>query len=144
MYYRIINRKKPNVLGDPGKYYACLVSTCNIEIEEIASKISASCTVTRHDCLAVLSALQEQIIYALQEGKCVHLGDVGNFHTVAIGSGTETKEEYKPENIKRLKVVFVPNTKLKNALSVDSENISFQRVKEVVVETTGTEEEPQG
>ena len=38
------------------------------------------CTVNRADCLAVLSALQDNIIeMELQEGRIVDLGDIGCF-----------------------------------------------------------------
>ena len=67
MNYKVIERKDPRNPEAPGKYYGFIVNLSKIGIEEIATRISSSCTVTRHDCLAVLSALQEQIIYALRE-----------------------------------------------------------------------------
>ena len=90
MNYKVIERKDPRNPEAPGKYYGFIVNLSKIGIEEIATRISGTCTVTRHDCLAVLSALQEQIIYALQEGKRVHLGDIGSFRTVANGLGSDT------------------------------------------------------
>lgn len=92
MNYKVIERKDPRNPEAPGKYYGFIVNLSKIGIEEIATRISGTCTVTRHDCLAVLSALQEQIIYALQEGKRVHLGDIGSFRTVANGLGSDTAE----------------------------------------------------
>ena len=64
MNYKVIERKDPRNPEAPGKYYGFIVNLSKIGIEEIATRISGTCTVTRHDCLAVLSALQEQIIYA--------------------------------------------------------------------------------
>ena len=74
MMYKVIERKDPRNPEGQGKYYGLIVNMSNIGIDELATRISATCTVTRHDCLAVLSALQEQIIYALKEGRRVHLG----------------------------------------------------------------------
>lgn len=113
MNYKVIERKDPRNPEAPGKYYGFIVNLSKIGIEEIATRISGTCTVTRHDCLAVLSALQEQIIYALQEGKRVHLGDIGSFRTVANGLGSDTAEKYDPAYITKLRVCFTPNTKLK-------------------------------
>lgn len=96
MNYKVIERKDPRNPEAPGKYYGFIVNLSKIGIEEIATRISGTCTVTRHDCLAVLSALQEQIIYALQEGKRVHLGDIGSFRTVANGLGSDTAEKIRP------------------------------------------------
>ena len=69
MNYKVIERKRPaRTRKQPGKVITVsIVQPLQIGIEEIATRISGTCTVTRHDCLAVLSALQEQIIYALQE-----------------------------------------------------------------------------
>lgn len=69
MIYKVIKKKNPKNVEEPGKYYGCLVSTSLISIDEIATRISATCTVTRHDCLAVLSALQEQIILCPSGGQ---------------------------------------------------------------------------
>ena len=117
MNYKVIERKDPRTPEAPGKYYGFIVNLSKIGIEEIATRISGTCTVTRHDCLAVLSALQEQIIYALQEGKRVHLGDIGSFRTVANGLGSDTAEKYDPAYITKLRVCFTPNTKLKKAMT---------------------------
>lgn len=131
MNYRVIEKKDPRALEQPGKYYARLVSTSQVDIEDIATRITSTCTVTRHDCLAVLSALQEQVIYALQEGKRVTLGDLGTFHTTVSGSGSDTPEEYDISHIKRLRVIFQPNMNLRNALSLQNKAISFNRIQYV-------------
>lgn len=128
MNYKVIERKNPRDPESPGKYYGFIVSLSKIGIEEIATRISSTCTVTRHDCLAVLSALQEQIIYALQEGKRVHLGDIGCFRVVAHGLGSSTAEEYDPSLFTSLRVCFTPNTKLKKAMSLDNKAYSLDRV----------------
>lgn len=128
MNYKLIERKNPQTAEQPGKYYAQLMSSSQITIDQLATRISATCTVTRHDCLAVLSALQEQIIYALQEGKRVNLDDVGHFRLVALGSGSDTPADYDLSYLKRIKVAFIPNKRLRNAVSLQSGNLKFTRV----------------
>ena len=129
MIYKIVERINPTKRDEAPKYYAYIVSMSKLGIEEIATRISASCTVTRHDCLAVLSALQEQIIYSLQEGKSVALGDLGTFRIVAKGLGSETAKEYNTSYMKKLLVRFTPNTKLKNALELKNSAISLKHVE---------------
>lgn len=140
MNYKVIERKDPRNPEAPGKYYGFIVNLSKIGIEEIATRISGTCTVTRHDCLAVLSALQEQIIYALQEGKRVHLGDIGSFRTVANGLGSDTAEKYDPAYITKLRVCFTPNTKLKKAMSLDNKAFTLERV-DFLPEEEDSEEE---
>jgi predicted histone-like DNA-binding protein len=129
MIYKIVERINPTKRDEAPKYYGYIVSMNKLSIEEIATRISASCTVTRHDCLAVLSALQEQIIYSLQEGKSVALGDLGTFRIVAKGLGSETAKEYNTSYMKKLLVRFTPNTKLKNALELKNSAISLKHVE---------------
>ena len=140
MNYKVIERKDPRNPEAPCKYYGFIVNLSKIGIEEIATRISSSCTVTRHDCLAVLSALQEQIIYALQEGKRVHLGDIGSFRTVANGLGSDTAEKYDSAYITKLRVCFTPNAKLKKAMSLDNKAFTLERVDFATEEDSDEEE----
>ena len=128
MNYKLIERKNPRNTDGPTKFYAYILNMSEIGINDLATRISASCTVTRHDCLAVLSALQEQIIYALQEGKRIHLGDIGSFRVIANGAGSETPEAYSTDLIRKLRVCFTPNTTLKDALSLKNKKFSLERV----------------
>ena len=136
MIYKVIERKDPRAPQGQGKYYGILVNMSEIGIDEIATRISSTCTVTRHDCLAVLSALQEQIIYALQEGKRVRLGDIGNFRAVANGVGANSAEEYDLSYMTHIRVRFTPNTRLKEALDLNNRAYSLERVNFATVEET--------
>ena len=128
MNYKVIERKDPRNPEAPGKYYGFIVNLSKIGIEEIATRISGTCTVTRHDCLA------------LQEGKRVHLGDIGSFRTVANGLGSDTAEKYDPAYITKLRVCFTPNTKLKKAMSLDNKAFTLERV-DFLPEEEDSEEE---
>ena len=128
LHYRVVEKKRPGDEFTEGKYYGCLVNPGKIDLNGLAKRISATCTVTRADTLAVLSALQEQIIYALQEGKRVHLGDIGSFRIVANGTGSETPEGYDTSFLTRLRVCFTPNKKLKEAVALDNKDFSLERV----------------
>lgn len=145
LHYRVVKRKNPTDEFSEGMYYGCLVNPGKIDVDGLANRISATCTVTRADTLAVLSALQEQIVYALQSGMRVHLGDVGSFRLTCQGEGVANKEDFKVSQIKKLKVVFTPNKTLKEAIAVDNKDISFYRADEGVTEAaTETTEETAG
>ena len=128
LHYRVVEKKRPGDEFTEGKYYGCLVNPGKIDLNGLAKRISAACTVTRADTLAVLSALQEQIIYALKEGKRVHLGDIGSFRVMANGLGSETPEAYETSLISALRVRFTPNTALKDALSLTNRDFPLERV----------------
>ena len=116
--YKVIERKDPSDFESPGKFYATPVCFNQLNIDNLAERISASCTVTRADCLAVLASLQEQIILALQEGNRVHLGDLGSFRLTLRGKGSDTTEDYKTSLIETVNVCFTANTVLKEAPEV--------------------------
>lgn len=140
--YKIVGKQKPGT-SDPAnlKYYAYLVHPGVITIEGLAKRIASNCTVTRADCLAVLSSLQEQIIYALQSGMRVHLGDVGNFRLNCQSGGSETPEDFSVKQIKKLKVVFSPSKTLKNAITLNNEDISFYNLEGAATGTDAQETE---
>lgn len=146
LHYRIVERKKPGDDFAVGKFYGCLVNPGIIDLDGLAKRISSTCTVTRADTLAVLSALEEQIIYALQNGMRVHLGDVGCFRLTCQGEGTEVKEDFKTSLIKKLKVVFFPSKALREAVAVDNKDIKFYNVETMatVAEAGAAEDDGQG
>ena len=145
LHYRVVEKKRPGDEFTEGKYYGCLVNPGKIDLNGLAKRISAACTVTRADTLAVLSALQDEIIYALQSGMRVHLGDVGCFRLTCRGKGVEKKEDFRVSQIEKLKVVFHPNKILQEALAVSNKEISFYNVETAPAEAETTEpDEEQG
>lgn len=138
--YKVIERKNPKDFESPGKFYATPVCFNQLNIDNLAERISASCTVTRADCLAVLASLQEQIILALQEGNKVHLGDLGSFRLTFRGTGSDTAEDYKTSLIKTVNVCFTANTDLKEALKVSNKAVRFISLESYLNnKTDGTE-----
>ena len=128
--YKIIGRMKPGTQNpETEKFYATVVSPGMIDIEGLAKRISGMCTVTRADCLAVLAALQEQIVYALQSGMRVHLGDVGSFRLSCQSLGADTAEEFEVKNIKKLKVVYHPSKVLKQSIDLANEEVTFYNLE---------------
>lgn len=138
--YKIVGRQKPGS-QDPEteKFYATVVSPGLIDIEGLAKRISGMCTVTRADCLAVLAALQEQIVYALQSGMRVHLGDVGSFRLSCQSLGAATAEEFEVKNIKKLKVVYHPSKTLKQAINLSNEDVTFYNLEKGAESEEGAE-----
>lgn len=126
--YKLIEKKNPQKPLEAGKYYAKLLWTGSSDTDTLSERISATCTVTPHDVKAVLSALQEQMIYDLRDGKSVSLERLGTFRPSLNGTGSDTKENYDTAMIERVKVVFTPNSRLKAALAPENPDMKFSRV----------------
>lgn len=130
IFYKIVERKNPQNRQEPSKYYATPVWAGKVTTEQLARRISSCCTVTRHDCLAVLSAFQEQMLYALKEGKSVTLDDLGTFRPSLNGLGSATAEEYETNLIERIRINFLPSKRLKQALDTQYSDVQLHKMTE--------------
>ena len=111
-----------------------------LSLEDITERISLTCTVTEHDIKAVLSALQEQIVFALRNGNSVRLGDLGSFRLTMQGSPCETREEVSAEKIRRLRVRFTSGSRLRSSLKSGARGVRFGRKDEKAAEGTESKE----
>lgn len=81
--------------------------------EEFIQKIVSESTITRHDLLAVISALEQHIVECLRNGTGLKLGDLGSFRLGYRTEGQETKDAVSVEDVKSLRIVFTPSAKMK-------------------------------
>lgn len=114
--YKVIPRKNPSQDNDEVKYYASAVNSGAIGIKEVAVAIERTSTVSSADIKAVLDALQQELIRAMQAGQSVRLGDVGSFCPTLNGSGCPNEADFNASLIKRVKVRYTPSTALLAAL----------------------------
>ena len=124
----IVARKK-NMTDGSIKYYAKVAPVSPVYVNDIAARISKTCTVTEHDVKAVLSALQEQVIYSLSDGHSVRLGDLGSFRPTIACKGMDKAEDLTVRNIKKVRVKFTPSATLEKELSPAF--VSFSKYKHV-------------
>ena len=120
--YKAIKRQNPQNKGEY-KWYPSIVLTNPMLLDELAEAIALNCTVTAHDIKAVLSAMQEQIIFALRQGRSVRLGDLGSFRLTISGKGEAdaasvfacgiaTPPPVSPRKTVRTKNRFLPKPRL--------------------------------
>lgn len=125
--YNVIPRKNP--INKEVKYYAQMAPVTPVTLGDVAEAIASNCTVTLHDCKAVLSALQEQIALQLRNGNSVRLGDLGSFHPVVKSSGALSADEFSTAHIKGLKVCFNMSSQMRYMLSKQNPSVTFQLIK---------------
>lgn len=121
--YNIKQRKSPK--DGTKKWYAAAQTTSYMNLEQVAANISRECTVTIHDVKAVLSALQEQIILALQAGKSVRFGDLGSFHVTLKSKGADTEKDFSKKYIRRVMVRFTKSGKMRSAFRLTNDEIKL-------------------
>lgn len=96
--------------GEKVKYYNNVVSVSQASEPEIALRISQRCTVKPPDVRGVLTALEEVFSEQIKAGSIIHLGDFGMFGVgIEVRNGKDNPLEFiLPDNIKRVKLNFVP------------------------------------
>lgn len=119
---KAVQRVNPQDVSAPQKFYAKAVSNGRTDLKRLAKLVAMQCTVNRADCLAVLAALEDNIIMELQDGKIVQMGELGTFQLSVNSMGSDTSEEVGTNSVKKARLNFRPGEELKNMLK----NLSFR------------------
>jgi predicted histone-like DNA-binding protein len=120
---KAVQKVNPQNVAAPQKYYAQAVSTGRTDMNRLARLIAMQCTVNRADCLAVLSALQDNISMELEEGRIVELGELGVFQVSVKSMGHDAAQEVSSFSVQKAKLNFRPGTELKKMIN----NLKFRK-----------------
>ena len=112
-----IGRKNPQDNAAPERYYAHAVADGFVDLERLAYLVSNQCTVREADCLAVLNALQHNVMDELARGSVVQLGNLGNFQVGVRSNPSDVLEEVTPANVRSAHINFRPGKRIKKMLS---------------------------
>ena len=122
--YTVVPKINPRDKEAAPKFYAQAQARGDVNIREMATRIQGSCTVTKADVYAVLVALEDVIVEALQNGEIVRLGELGTFQVSLSGKGAVTSEDYDASLIKKARINFRPGLTLAGML----DSLSFSKV----------------
>ncbi len=113
-----IPRKNPQDEQAPEKFYVQAVANGFVDLERLAYLISNQSTVREPDCLAVLNALQHNMLDELAQGKVVQLGTLGNFQVGVRSNGSDAAEEVNATNVRSAHINYRPGKRVRKALKV--------------------------
>ena len=103
------------------KWYGRSYTPDTVNTEMLAQKISARCTVTEMDTLAVLRGLSQVMTEEMQAGRRVTLDKIGAFKIALNTTGAQSEDKFSvTKNVKSLRVNFMPETRIKNGQRVTS------------------------
>lgn len=125
---KAVMRVNPQDVTAPQKFYAKAVGNGRTDLKRLAKMVAMQCTVNRADCLAVLAALEDNIILELQEGRIVQLGDLGTFQLGVSSKGSDTSDEVNSSSVTKARLNFRPGEELKKMLS----NLSYRKSSDAV------------
>lgn len=115
---KAIPRKNPQDEQAPERFYAQDVADGFVNLERLAYLISNQSTVREPDCLAVLNALQHNMLDELGQGRVVQLGTLGNFQIGVRSNGSDTAEEVSVTNVRSAHINYRPGKRVRKALKV--------------------------
>ena len=120
---KAVERVNPQDMAAPHKFYARAVGDGRTDLRRLAKMIAMQCTVNRADCLAVLAALEDNIILELQEGRIIELGELGTFQIGISSTASPTSDEVGSSSVKKARLNFRPGLELRRMLG----SLSFHK-----------------
>ncbi|KXO00970.1 DNA-binding protein [Aequorivita aquimaris] len=111
-----MERKNPQDVAAPPKFYAQAISQGITDLQRLAYLVSNQCTVREADCLAVLNALQHNVMDELAMGRVVQLGTLGNFQIGVRSEGTDVQEDLNVAAVRSAHVNFRPGPRFRTFL----------------------------
>lgn len=111
-----IPRKNPQDANATERYYAQAIAAGLVDLERLAYLVSNQCTVREADCLAVLNALQHNVMDELSQGNVVQLGTLGNFRVGVRSNGSDLPEEVNSSNVRSAHINYLPGKRVRKML----------------------------
>ncbi|EEN82882.1 HU family DNA-binding protein [Porphyromonas endodontalis] len=101
------------------RWFPAIYLSSDVTFEEFIDKVADETTISSADVKAVFDRAGKVLVEQLREGKSVDCGDLGTFRpslTTKTGTGAETAEGVTMEMIDKLKVIYTPRVRVKDAL----------------------------
>lgn len=112
VFYKKYQLKRTNSPFDK-KWYARAAMTETVDINALAEEMEENCTVKRADIVAVLSELVVSMRKHLQASHKVRLDQLGTFKMAIETKPADTAKDFNAQdNVKNIKVLFMPETKV--------------------------------
>ena len=118
--------KQNNLVTPPEvKYFPCVVSKGEENLDSLAKLIASRSTISKADCYGVIMALSDAIGEALCEGKIVRIDSLGTFKLGVTGSPADSPEPLGKSNIIGTKILYQPSKDLKSKIK----ETQFKRIR---------------
>ena len=93
--YSVSLRPNPLEREASPKAYATAQMNGELSLEQLSRRVSSQTTVSRTDVVAVLTAIVDNLLEALKEGKQVDFGDLGKFRLQITSRSRQSGEVYR-------------------------------------------------
>ncbi len=111
-----VRRKNIAHRDSPDLYYAFAKASRDVDIEEMSERIERASTVNATDVVAVLHALETEMMDCFKLGEIVRLGKIGSFQVSLRSSGVADQKDVKESVIRNARICFRPGNGIKDVL----------------------------
>ena len=125
VHFKMIPKKNNLVIPPEVKYFPCVVSNGDENLDSLAKIIASRSTISKADCYGVIMALSDVIGEALCDGKIVRIDSLGTFKLGVTGSAADSPEPLGKANITGTKILYQPSTDLKSKIK----KTQFKRIR---------------
>jgi predicted histone-like DNA-binding protein len=122
--YKLIEKINPQDSKLPKKVYASAIHDKHFKLSQLAKELAGrSTTASEGDTFSVLIGLRDLIREHTGRGDRVTIDGIGSFVINAISEGADSPEKFYPANIKGGKLVFQPDSEMKEFIN----NVKFEK-----------------
>ncbi len=114
--FKVKEQKLATARGEQTFCYAKAVSNGETSIEQLQKLIAKISAISEGDVRSVLMTLTQLVSLELSQGRIVSLGELGRLRVGLKSKGGNDKESFRTQDIKRVRVIFVPGTMIKETL----------------------------
>lgn len=125
--FKVIKRSPPRAKAEKGlKYQAMTLTLGELSLDTSAYQINKSSSLNQGLVMAVMYALERELIYGLADRQIVRLGRLGSMHINAASSFKETEKEANAKTLNRPHIIFSPSPERKNRLK----RLEYKKIRE--------------
>ena len=104
---KICRKKFKDAQGNPKeRYYACKITTNNLNTDDLLAYISNTSALSEPDALAAVRSIAQYLRQQLQAGNSVTIKDIGTFNLSLTSTPMNAPSDIKSAVIKEGKVTF--------------------------------------
>jgi len=114
--FKALQKRNPLAPEEPGKYYAQVVRSGEINLRQLSRDIASSSTWSSSETYGMLEELLQRIGRYVADGTIVRLGEMGSFSIAINSEGSDSADEVGANNIKTRRLLFRPGKEMRRIL----------------------------
>ncbi len=118
--FRVNEKKLKTARGEQTFCFARAINNGETSIEQLQKLIAKISAISEGDVRSVLMTLTQLVALELGEERIVSLGDLGRLRVGLRSKASDSKEAFRSQDIKRIRVLFVPGGLIREALQTAS------------------------